>query len=180
MTREIRGTLRGADLRIGIVAARFNREITTRLLMGARAALIQHGVPEDQVTVASVPGSFEIPLAARKMAGSGCYNAVVCLGAVIRGDTDHYHHVADAASRGIARVGLDTGVPVIFGVLTTDTLQQALDRSGGDGRYLESPRPQNKPGRGTEDAGSQHGNVGFDAALAAIEMANLMSALSAE
>jgi 6,7-dimethyl-8-ribityllumazine synthase len=178
MTSEIRGSLDGTDLRIGIVAARFNRDITSRLLTGARAALAQHGVSEDCVTVASVPGSFEIPLAASKMAGSGCYSAVVCLGAVIRGETDHYQHIAEAASHGVARAGLDTGVPVVFGVLTTDTFEQALARAGGvAGQDVETGRPQSKPGHDPEDSGSEHGNIGFDAVLVAIEMANLMRAL---
>ena len=178
MTSELRGSLDGTDLRIGIVAARFNRDITSRLLAGARAALAQHGVPEGGVTVASVPGSFEIPLAASKMAGSGCYSAVVCLGAVIRGETDHYQHIAEAASHGVARAGLDTGVPVVFGVLTTETFEQALARAGGvAAQDVETGRPQSKPGHDPEDSGSEHGNIGFDAALVAIEMANLMRAL---
>ena len=153
MTSEIRGSLDGTDLRIGIVAARFNRDITSRLLTGARAALAQHGVSEDCVTVASVPGPFEIPLAASKMAGSGCYSAVVCLGAVIRGETDHYQHIAEAASHGVARAGLDTGVPVVFGVLTTDTFEQALARGWG------SSRPGRRDRETSEQAGTRPGGL---------------------
>ena len=181
MTGEVRGSLDGTGLRIGIVIARFNREITSRLLTGATAALSRHGVTEDRVTVVSVPGSFEIPLVASKMAGSGCHNAVVCLGAVIRGETDHYQHIAEAASHGVARAGLDTGVPVVFGVLTTDTFEQALARAGGGtGEDVETGRPQSKPGHDAEEGGSEHGNIGFDAALVAIEMANLMRALDSK
>ena len=188
MTAEIRGTLDGTGLRIGIVTARFNREITSRLLAGARAALAQHGVAEDCVTVVSVPGSFEIPLAASKMAESGRYDSVVCLGAVIKGETDHYQHIAEAASRGIARAALDTGVAVIFGVLTTDSIEQAWARAGGEGgEHVTTPKPPSKPGLtmrlqdvlpddGGHDANGDH-NEGYSAALAAIEMANLIRAL---
>ena len=154
MSRELQGGLRGERLRVAIVVARFNDFITSKLLDGARAALDRHGVADDDVTVVSVPGSFEIPLAAKKLAESGDHHAVICLGAVIRGETDHYEHVAGEAAKGIAAASLASGRPVIFGVLTTDTLEQAINRAGG-----------------------KQGNNGYAAGLAAIEMANLMTAL---
>ena len=154
MSRELQGGLRGEGLRIAIVVARFNDFITSKLLDGAHAALERHGVADDDVTVVSVPGSFEIPLAAKKLAESGDHHAVICLGAVIRGETDHYEHVAGEAAKGIAAASLASGRPVIFGVLTTDTLEQAINRAGG-----------------------KQGNNGYAAGLAAIEMANLMTAL---
>ena len=154
MSRELQGGLRGEGLRIAIVVARFNDFITSKLLDGARAALDRHGVADDDVTVVSVPGSFEIPLVAKKLAESGDHHAVICLGAVIRGETDHYEHVAGEAAKGIAAASLASGRPVIFGVLTTDTLEQAINRAGG-----------------------KQGNNGYAAGLAAIEMANLMTAL---
>ena len=156
MSRELQGGLRGDGLRIAIVVARFNDFITSKLLDGARAALDRHGVADDDVTVVSVPGSFEIPLAAKKLAESGDNHAVICLGAVIRGETDHYEHVAGEAAKGIAAASLASGIPVIFGVLTTDTLEQAINRAGG-----------------------KQGNNGYAAGLAAIEMANLMAAMDA-
>ena len=131
MSTDLQGGLQGQGLKIGIVVARFNGFVTSRLLEGARSALIQHGVLDDSMTVASVPGSFEIPLVAKKMAESARYDAVVCLGAVIRGETDHYEYIAGEAAKGISQAGLDAGVPVIFGVLTTDTVEQAIDRAGG-------------------------------------------------
>jgi len=148
------GRLEGEGLSIAIVVSRFNELVTRALLAGAQDGLARHGVEPEGVDVAWVPGSFEIPLAARKLAESGRYQAVVCLGAVIRGETPHFDHVANQASSGIARVALDTGVPVIFGVLTADTLEQAMERAGG-----------------------KMGNKGYDAAVAAIEMANLMRGL---
>ena len=154
MTREIQGSLSGDGLRVGIVWATFNDFITSRLLDGAKAALGRHGVRDEDVTVASVPGSFEIPLIARKMAESGQYDAVICLGAVIKGETDHYHHVAGEAAKGISAASLATGVPVIFGVLTTDTVEQAVNRSGG-----------------------KQGNTGYNAGIAAVEMSNLVREL---
>ena len=154
MTQEVRGDLRGEGLRVGVVVARFNDFITSRLLDGAKAALSGHGVRDEDITVASVPGSFEIPLTAKKLAGSGRYDAVICLGAVIKGETDHYEHVAGEAAKGISAVALATGVPTIFAVLTTDTLEQAINRAGG-----------------------KQGNSGYSAGVAAIEMANLMRAL---
>ncbi len=154
MTNEIHGGLDGSGLRMGIVVATFNEFITSRLLEGAKSALASHGVSDDNATVARVPGSFEIPLVARKMAGSGSYDAVICLGAVIRGETDHYEHVAAAAAKGVADASLSTGVPVAFGVLTTDTVEQAINRAGG-----------------------KQGNQGYSAAVTAIEMANLLRAV---
>ncbi|MCH8186629.1 MAG: 6,7-dimethyl-8-ribityllumazine synthase [Chloroflexi bacterium] len=154
MTQEVRGDLRGQGLRVGVVVARFNDFITSRLLDGAKAALSDHGVRDEDITIASVPGSFEIPLTAKKLAGSGRYDAVICLGAVIRGETDHYEHVAGEAAKGISAVALATGVPTIFAVLTTDTVEQAINRAGG-----------------------KQGNSGYSAGVAAIEMANLMRAL---
>ena len=154
MSVELQGGMSGEGLRVGIVVATFNEFITLKLLDGAQAALARHGVRDDDVTVASVPGSFELPLVAKKLAESGQHDAVICLGAVIRGETDHYEHVAGEAAKGIANAGLNSGVPVIFGVLTTDTLEQAINRAGG-----------------------KQGNNGYGAGLAAIEMANLMRAL---
>ena len=148
------GRLWGEGLSIAIVVSRFNELVTRALLTGAQDGLARHGVEPEGVDVAWVPGSFEIPLTARKLAESGRYQAVVCLGAVIRGETPHFDQVANQASSGIARVALDTGVPVIFGVITADTLEQALERAGG-----------------------KMGNKGYDAAVAAIEMANLMRGL---
>ena len=150
MSEELQGSLQGQGLSVGVVVARFNEFVTAKLLEGARSALANHGVGDEDVTIARVPGSFEIPLVAQKMAESGRYDAVICLGAVIRGETDHYEHVAGEAARGIADAARSTGVPVIFGVLTTDTVEQAVDRAGG-----------------------KHGNSGYSAGVAAIEMANL-------
>jgi 6,7-dimethyl-8-ribityllumazine synthase len=138
--------------RFAIVAARFNALVTESLLAGCRDTFARHGVPGDRLDVAWVPGSFEIPLVARKLAASGRYAAVVCLGCVIRGETAHFEHVAAQAAAGILQASLATNVPVIFGVLTTDTVEQALNRAGLKG-----------------------GNKGADAALAAIEMVNLLS-----
>jgi 6,7-dimethyl-8-ribityllumazine synthase len=140
--------------RFALVAARFNQLIVDRLVEGARDCLRRYGVAEEAVDLVKVPGSFEIPVVARRLAASKKYAAVICLGAVIRGDTDHYDHVAAGAASGIAQAGLDTGVPVIFGVLTCDTMEQALSRAGG-----------------------KAGNKGFEAAATAIEMANLLSQL---
>jgi len=140
--------------RFAIVAARFNSLIVDQLVAGAMDAFRRHGVPEDRVDLVRVPGAFEIPLIAQRFAVEGDYVAVVTLGCVIRGDTDHYDHVAGSATSGILNAGLNTGIPVIFGVLTCDTLEQAMHR-----------------------AGAKAGNKGFEAALAAIEMANLMAKL---
>ena len=141
--------------RFAVVVARFNATVTSSLLAGCRDTLARHGVGEDRVDVAWVPGSFEIPVVAKTMAGSGRYVAVICLGCVIRGETGHYDHVASQAAAGVLNAGLGTSVPVIFGVLTTETVEQALNRSGLKG-----------------------GNKGADAALAAVEMVNLLKALT--
>ena len=148
------GTLTPPPGRFALVAARFNDFVVEKLVQGARDALGRHGVPEDRVDLIWVPGSLEIPLVAQRLATSREYAAVICLGAVIRGDTDHYDHVAGGAATGIAQAGLGSGVPVIFGVLTCDTLEQAINRSGGKG-----------------------GNKGFEAAVTAIEMVNLLQQL---
>ncbi len=149
-----KGQLRGGGLRVALVCSRFNGLVTDRLLAGARDGLERHGVDEGSITVAWVPGAFELPLAALRLAASAEYDAVVCLGAVIRGATAHFDHVAGQCAAGLQRAQLDTGVPVVFGVLTTDTVEQALDRAGG-----------------------KAGNKGFDAAAAAIEMADLLRQL---
>ena len=154
MSLSVQGELQGQGLRIGVVVARFNEFITSKLVDGAQAALASHGVRDEDITIAWVPGSFEIPFVARKMAESGRYNALVCLGAVIRGETDHYEHVAGEAAKGIAAVSASTGTPAIFGVLTTDTMEQAINRAGG-----------------------KQGNIGYNAGVAAIETANVISAL---
>jgi 6,7-dimethyl-8-ribityllumazine synthase len=140
--------------RFAVAVSRFNEPVTSKLLDGAVAAFRRHGVADEDLEVAWTPGAFELPLVALRLARSDQFDAVVCLGAVIRGETPHFDHVASEAARGIQRVGLDTEVPCIFGVLTTDTLQQALDRAGGD-----------------------HGNKGWDAAMAAMEIAGLMDSL---
>lgn len=146
-------TLQG-EIRIGIVAARFNEFIVSRLLGGALDGLKRHDVPEDCIDVAWVPGAFEIPLIASKMATSGKYDAVICLGAVIRGATSHYDYVCSEVSKGIAAVSLQSGIPVMFGVLTADNLEQAIER-----------------------AGSKAGNKGYECAVGAIEMVNLIRGL---
>lgn len=137
-------------MKVGIVASRFNEIIVNKLLWGAVDGLVRHGVKEENITAAWVPGAFEIPSIASKMAGSGKYDAVICVGAVIRGDTTHYDYVCSEVSKGIAQVGLSTGVPVLFGVITTENIEQAIAR-----------------------AGSKAGNKGYDCALSAIEMVNL-------
>lgn len=141
----------GGGLHLAVAWSRFNEDVTSSLLDGAVAALLAHGVEHEAIAVVSVPGAFELPLVAMRLAESRRFDAVLVLGAVIRGETGHYDVVANECARGVARAGLDTGVPVIFGVLTTDTLEQAVDRSGG-----------------------RLGNKGGDTAVAAIEMANLM------
>jgi 6,7-dimethyl-8-ribityllumazine synthase len=154
MSRQFSGNLVGTGLKIAIVSSRWNDFMGSRLLEGARDALIRHGVAESDIDVALVPGSFELPLAAQKAVQSGRYDAVVCLGVVIRGATPHFDYVAGEAAKGIAQVALQSGVPVGFGVVTADTLEQAIER-----------------------AGSKAGNKGVEAALAAIEMANLLRQL---
>jgi len=148
------GRLRGEGVRVAVVCSRFNELITERLLAGARDGLIRHGVDEASITEAWVPGAFELPLVASRLTQSGEFDAVIALGAVIRGATGHYEHVAGQCAAGLQRVQLDTGVPVIFAVLTTDTIDQALER-----------------------AGSKAGNKGFEAAMTAIEMADLLRQL---
>jgi len=148
------GTFAPPSGRFALVSARFNSTIVEDLIAGAIDGLVRHGVADDAIDVVHVPGSFEIPIVAQRLAGSGRYAAVICLGAVIRGDTGHYDHVAGEAASGVARAALATGVPVIFGILTCDTLEQAINRAGG-----------------------KSGNKGFDAALAAIEMVNLLQRL---
>ena len=128
--RTLEGKLVAKGIRIGIVAARFNEFITSKLLSGAMDALVRHDVPEESIDVAWVPGAFEIPLIASKMAGTGKYDAVICLGAVIRGSTSHYDYVCSEVSKGIATVSLQTGVPVMFGVVTTENIEQAIERAG--------------------------------------------------
>ena len=141
-------------MKVGIVASRFNEIIVSKLLGGAVDGLVRHGVDENNITAAWVPGAFEIPIAAQKMAASGKYDAVICVGAVIRGATSHYDYVCNEVSKGIAQVGLSTGVPVLFGIVTTENIEQAISR-----------------------AGSKSGNKGYDCALSAIEMVNLLGQL---
>ncbi|HVA09643.1 MAG TPA: 6,7-dimethyl-8-ribityllumazine synthase [Acidimicrobiales bacterium] len=148
------GKLNGRGLRVALICARFNDLITERLLAGALDALQRHDVDGDSITVAWVPGAFELPVVSKRLAVSGDYDAIVCLGAVIRGATGHYDQVANQCAAGLARASLDTGVPVIFGVLTTDTIEQAIER-----------------------AGAKAGNKGADAAASAIEMADLLRQL---
>ena len=150
MPKIIEGRLDAKGLKVGILVSRFNSFISDRLVDGAVDALLRHGADQDNLVVVRVPGAFEIPPAARKMATSGRYDALICLGAVIRGATPHFDYVSAEVSKGIAAVSMEAGIPVTFGVLTTDTLEQAIER-----------------------AGSKAGNKGFDAAMAAIEMANL-------
>jgi len=154
MARMVEGNLTAKGVAFGIVASRFNEFITARLLDGALDALRRHGADEDKITVARVPGSYEIPLVAKKMAASHQYDAVICLGTVIRGATPHFEYIAGEVAKGVAMVGLETGVPVVFGVLTTDSIEQAVER-----------------------AGTKAGNKGFDAACSAIEMVNLLREL---
>ncbi len=154
--RTVEGNLIGAGLKFALVISRFNSFITERLLEGALDCLRRQGVAEDNLTVVRVPGAWEIPVAAKRLALSKAYDAVVCLGAVIRGSTPHFDYVAAEVSKGIAQISLDSGVPISFGILTTDTLEQAIER-----------------------AGSKAGNKGFAAAAAAIEMVNLLKELGA-
>jgi 6,7-dimethyl-8-ribityllumazine synthase len=146
----LQGNVIGSGKKFAIVVSRFNEFITSKLLSGACDALTRHGVNDDDISVAWVPGAFEIPLAAKKLAQSGKYDAIICLGAVIKGSTSHYDYVCAEVSKGVAAVGLETGLPVIFGVVTTDNIEQAIER-----------------------AGTKAGNKGFDAATTAIEMVKL-------
>ncbi len=150
----LEGKLVSQDIRVAIVAARFNEFITSKLVSGALDSLKRHDVPEEQISVAWVPGAFEIPLIASKMAKSGRYDAVICLGAVIRGATSHYDYVCSEVSKGIAAISLESGIPVLFGVLTTDSIEQAIER-----------------------AGSKAGNKGSECAMGAIEMVSLIREL---
>ena len=152
--KVIEGKLTAKGLKFGIVVGRFNEFISSKLLGGAMDALKRHDADENEIVMAWAPGSYEIPLIAKKMASSGKYDAVICLGAVIRGATPHFDYVASEVAKGVALAGLETEVPVIFGVLTTDSIEQAIER-----------------------AGTKSGNKGFDAAMAAIEMGNLMKQL---
>lgn len=149
--KKIEGNVVGSGIKVGIVAARFNEFIVSKLVGGAQDALVRHGVNDDDIEVAYVPGAFEIPLIAKKMADTRKYDAIICLGAVIRGSTSHYDYVCAEVSKGVASVGLDAGIPVLFGVLTTDTIEQAIER-----------------------AGTKAGNKGYDTACSAIEMVNLI------
>jgi len=154
MGKQFEGMLLGKGLKFGLVVSRFNEFFTKKLLEGAQDALFRHGVNEEDIDIAWAPGSFEVPQIALKLARTKRYDAVICLAAVIRGDTPHFEHISSELTKGIARAGTETGLPVIYGVITTDTLEQAIERSG-----------------------TKAGNKGFDAALSAIEMANLMKAI---
>ena len=154
MNKHFEGMLLGKGLKFGLVVSRFNEFLTKKLLEGAQDALLRHGVSQEDIEVAWVPGAFEIPLIAKKLAQSKRYSAVICLGAVIRGETPHFEYIAGQLTRDISRVGLDTGLPVVYGVITADTLEQAIER-----------------------AGTKQGNRGFQAAVSAIEMANLLSSI---
>ena len=154
MPKTIEGKLISKGKKYGIVVSRFNEFISIKLLEGALDALARHGVKDDEIMVVWTPGSFEIPVVAKKMAESAKYDAVIALGAVIRGSTPHFDYIANEVSKGVAQVALQSGRPVLFGVLTTDTIEQAIER-----------------------AGAKSGNKGFDAAVAAIEMVNLMEQL---
>ncbi len=154
MNKHFEGVLLGKGLKFGLVVSRFNEFITKKLLEGAQDALLRHGVNQEDIEIAWVPGSFEIPLIAKKLAQTKRYDAVICLSAVVRGGTPHFEYIAAEVSKGIAKVGLETGLPVIYGVITADTLEQAIER-----------------------AGTKMGNKGFDAAVTAIEMANLLKGI---
>ena len=152
--KYVEGELRAEGLKFGLVVSRFNDFITGKLLEGAKDALLRHGAAEADINVVKVPGAFEIPLVAKRMANKGGFDAVICLGAVIRGATPHFDYVAAEVSKGVAQAMLETGVPIAFGVITSDTIEQAVER-----------------------AGTKSGNKGFDAALTAIEMARLLKKL---
>jgi 6,7-dimethyl-8-ribityllumazine synthase len=155
MSKPIEGMLVGKGLKFGLVVSRFNEFLTQKLLDGAQDALLRHGVAQADIDVAWVPGSFEIPLIAKKLAQTKRYDAIVCLGAVVRGDTPHFEYISAEVTKGIAMVGLETGLPVIYGVVTADSLEQAIGR-----------------------AGTKEGNQGFKAASSAIEMANLVKSIA--
>lgn len=156
MGREFQGDLNASGQRFAIVVSRFNELITAKLLAGARDGLFRHGVDENAVDVAWVPGALEVPIVAQRLAKTGRYDAVICLGAVVRGATAHFEYVAAGVAQGVGRLSLESGVPAIFGVLTTDTIEQALERAGG-----------------------KQGNKGWDAAISAIETVNVIRALEA-
>jgi 6,7-dimethyl-8-ribityllumazine synthase len=155
MSKPFEGMLLGKGLKFGLVASRFNEFITKKLVEGAEDALLRHGVNQEDIEIAWVPGCFEIPLIAKKLAQTKRYDGVICLGAVIRGGTPHFEYVAAEVTKGIATVNLETGLPVIYGVITADTLEQAIER-----------------------AGTKEGNEGFRAATSAIEMANLVKSIA--
>jgi len=152
--KELKVEMNGEGLRVAVVVARFNEFVTKRLLEGAVETLVRHGVRDDDITLAWVPGSFELPVVAKSFGQSGQFDAVICLGAVIRGETDHYEMVANQAAAGISAAGRETGIPTVFGVLTTENMEQAINRAGG-----------------------KSGNLGSNAALAAIETARLVHAI---
>ena len=152
--RVLEGNVVAEGIKIGIVAARFNEFIVSKLVGGAQDACVRHGVKDEDIDLAWVPGAFEIPVIAKKMAASGKYDAVICLGAVIRGATSHYDYVCNEVSKGVASVSLETGVPVMFGVVTTENIEQAIER-----------------------AGTKAGNKGYDCAMGALEMIDLMKQL---
>jgi len=154
VNKHFEGVLLGKGLKFGLVVSRFNEFITKKLLEGAQDALLRHGVNQEDIEIAWVPGSFEIPLVAKKLAQTKRYDAVICLGVVVRGGTPHFEYIAAEVTKGIAKVSLDTGLPVIYGVIAADTLEQAIER-----------------------AGTKMGNKGFDAAVTAIEMANLLKGI---
>ena len=155
MPKEMKGNMNGQGLRVAVVVARFNEVVTRQLLTGAVETLSRHGVSDEDITIAWVPGAFELPVVAKSLAKSGRYDSIICLGAVIRGETGHYDMVAGQASSGIGSAAIDTGVPVIFGVLTTENMDQAINRSGG-----------------------KSGNLGSNSAAAAIETARLIQAIN--
>ena len=152
--KTLEGKLVAEGMKVGIVASRFNEFIVSKLVSGAVDGLVRHNVNDDDISIAGVPGAFEIPVIADKMAKSGKYDAVICVGAVIRGATSHYDYVCNEVSKGIAQASMSSGVPVLFGILTTDSIEQAIER-----------------------AGTKAGNKGYDCALSAIEMVNLMKQL---
>jgi len=154
VNKHFEGMLLGEGLKFGLVVSRFNEFFTKKLLEGAQDALLRHGVSQEDIEIAWVPGAFEIPLIAKKLAQTKRYDAVICLGAVVRGETPHFEYIAAQLPKDISRVGLDTELPVIYGVITADTLEQAIER-----------------------AGTKQGNKGFEAAVSAIEMANLLSSI---
>jgi 6,7-dimethyl-8-ribityllumazine synthase len=155
MSQRFEGMLLGKGLKFGLVVSRFNELITKKLLEGAEDALLRHGVNQQDMEIAWVPGSFEIPLVAKRLAETKRFDAVICLGAVVRGGTPHSEYIAAEVTKGVAKVGLESGLPVIYGVITADTLEQAIER-----------------------AGTKMGNRGFDAAVEAIEMANLVKSIA--